>query len=197
MLELFYNFILKPKHNLYGILEKKPYGLILAILVFYQLSSYISDLLGSPSPDNLKVTLLGGFLSHLVSYVTLLVICSVVIHLSARFLGGYEHGKFRILLTAFGLSLFPSILKTPFQLLFGAFGEYTLILISISKLILIIWIIYLQVMAVRSIYLISTERSIIAYISPVLAFSFIILLVGLSTFVMILFIFKGLFSIFI
>lgn len=197
MIEQFYNFILKPKHNLYGLLEKKPYGLIIGVLIFSQLSTYISDLLSNPSIGDLKIILSSGFISHLISFIIFVLISSTIIHSSARFLGGHEHGKFRILLTAIGLSLFPSVLKTPSQILFGAFGENAFLLLSFSKLAILGWIIYLQVLAIKSIYLISIERSIIAYISPLLALTFILFLVGISTLIMIIFVFKGLISIFV
>ena len=174
MMDLFYNYIFKPKDNILNLAEKKPYLFTLGIVCFAKYSIYIASLMEKPTSDYLSSTLTSGFVGNFISFLFFLLLFSVFIHLTSRFFGG--EGKMDTLFIALGISIYPAVLYTPVSMLFNSFGALGLSLLGLSKFLILIWIIYLQILAVKNIYNLSSGKASVAYFSPfILVISLLIL----------------------
>ena len=186
--DLLYGVIVKPVDTLRYVADNKP--VLAGILIYVAVAwlgafSSLPRILG-PSGQTYELRQFPWFNPRMIAiflivgtpFISLisLVIMSGVFHLFARLLKG--KGDFAGLISASGFANFPSALATPFGLL-GLMGNgigsklYSLISFPFT-----IWVIVLQVIAIRENYKLSTGRSVATLFIPlIILVAFIVLLV--------------------
>ncbi len=152
----------------------------LGVLFFVVVTGLVALMNGIAAPATLPPEIpAGGFLVPFVVIVSLLmgfvgwVVGVAVLHLLAEFLGG--SGRVRDLFATWGYIQLPRLFTVPAALLGTAVSPFVQGTIS---LLIALWVFYLEVIAVRSIYRLSTGRAVLALIIPYVVL-FVVLVVVL------------------
>lgn len=187
-IDLLYGVITKPAKTLRHIAESKPvfiaillYATIMLINAIARLPESINIIERTLNQSNLPglnvraLATLGVIAAPFITTI-FLILLSGVLHLFAKLLKG--DGDYRGLISSLGFASFPSVLAAPFILIYLAGGIAGNILYLISKLVFGIWVIVLNIIAIRENYKFSTLRAVVTYVSPlIILFVFILLLV--------------------
>lgn len=177
-LELVYGIIFEPVKTLKKAAHHPPLVAALILVSILGLAGVLMWLLtisiilsqtagpsafGSVSSSARPLLVLGGVLIFLWSYIKWFSY-SAFISLAAEMLGGA--GKARNVAAIFGLSLIPTILIIPVQMLNHYLNSTAFILITV--LAVWIWVIALIVIGIREVHGLSTGRALLAVLSPAL-----------------------------
>jgi len=174
-LELVYGVLFEPVKTLKRVAQHPPLVVALLLVTILGLAGMamwlltISRVLNqSAAPAAMdqarSLLVLGSVLIFLWGYIKWFSY-SAFISLAAEMLGGV--GKARGVAAAVGLSLIPTILIIPVQLLNFYLASTAFLLISV--LVVWLWVTVLMVIGVREVHGFSTRRSLLAVLSPVLA----------------------------
>ena len=116
----------------------------------------------------MTVNVVAGFISW--------VVIAGILHVLAKLLGG--KGTFTELLVLMGFATLPNIFQAPVGLIAALSGSFTGVFIAMALLgILAIWVLILNVLAVREAHKFSTAMAIITLVLSVVVLSFVALIV--------------------
>jgi hypothetical protein len=194
LFDLLYGVIARPVATFKYLSVKKPW--VMAI-VLYIAVAFISAVAGVPGQqDQLSdLTKLGGnsninigaivivalvIVLPIFSFIGLLIIGGIY-HLLARAFKG--NGSYKGMISTLGFAGFPSIVSTPFSLLYfigGPIGKIIAVVTTLSVSFIVgIWILVLNILAIRENYKLSTGKAVAVCLIPVAVV--IVLLVILLT----------------
>ncbi len=175
--------IVHPVQTLRAITKEKPW--VWGIVV-YLVSSWVSFTasfltgwrslpeVSMPSGLNLSAFLVGVVLSVPIFSLVGLLVFSGIYHLIARLLKG--EGSFVGLLSGLGFASFPTILTTPFALLGVAGGIFGSFIYNLAVFAVSIWVLVLNIIAIRENYAFSTGRAVLTFFIPVILLFVLVML---------------------
>lgn len=178
VLDIAYGVLFQPARTVPRIAAGPKMGL--GVLFFVVVTGLVALMNGIAAPASLPPEIpAGGFLAPFVVIVSLLmglfgwVMGVAVLHLLAEFLGG--SGSVRDLFATWGYIQLPRLFTVPAALLGAAVSP---LVQGIMSLLIALWVLYLEVIAVRSIYRLSTGRAVLALIIPyVVLFAIVVVIV--------------------
>ncbi len=200
-LELVYGVLFEPRRTMKRVAEKPPLGLAVLIVtvlslfgtltgLFIILRFFEQSLLGTVAggfiPGGRGIVILIAVLGLLVGYARWFGY-SAVMHLVADLLGG--RGCARGVFAVAGLATLPSILKFPVQILAYWYGMESLAASAAAGLAGLaagIWSFIILVIGINQVHGLSTGRSVLVVIAPVLALIILVFLTILSILVLIM-----------
>ena len=171
ILDWLFGVLARPVGTFREIAVMKPVGwalvVYLGVLILSALVSFTS-LQASGTLDQL-----GSMLAFSVSYIFIIVssvilgllslfIATGLLHLFARLFGG--SGSYGALLSVYCFAYFPMILTVPLNLVSGFLGLFGGILSSFAVMAVSIWVLVLEVIALRESHKLSTGISILVYL---------------------------------
>lgn len=185
-LELIYGVLFEPVKTLKRAARKPPlvYALLLVVILglagvlmwLVTISSALNQTAGPSavslfSPSARPLITLGAIIIFLWGFIKWFSY-SAFISLAAEMLGGV--GRARNVAAVVGLSLIPTILIIPVQMLNYYLASAAFLFITV--LVVWVWVTALMVIGVREVHGLSTGRTLLAVLSPVLA---LVLFMGL------------------
>lgn len=178
VMEYLYGVIVNPVQTLRAISEIKPVSW--AIIIYAGIS--LLTLLANVVYDALfeaAIYIIIGLIGSLIAYFAFTGLLNVV----SRLFGG--KGSYFNLLSAIGFAYFPMIF-TPPALLIGFLGAPGAVISVLLVAAVTIWVLVLEVIALREAHLISTLKSVFAYvislfiIAVLIFMPVILILIGVS-----------------
>ncbi len=175
--------IVHPVQTLREITGEKPW--VWGIVV-YLVSSWVSFMASfltgwrnlpevfMPSELNLSAFLVGVVLSAPIFSLLGLLVISGIYHLIARLLRG--EGSFVGLLSGLGFASFPTILTAPFALLGVVGGLFGSLVYNLAVFAVSIWVLVLNIIAIRENYAFSTGKAVLTFFIPVILFFVLVML---------------------
>jgi len=175
--------IVHPVQTLREITGEKPW--VWGIVV-YLVSSWVSFMASfltgwrnlpevfMPSELNLSAFLVGVVLSAPIFSLLGLLVISGIYHLIARLLKG--EGSFVGLLSGLGFASFPTILTAPFALLGVVGGLFGSLVYNLAVFAVSIWVLVLNIIAIRENYAFSTGKAVLTFFIPVILFFVLVML---------------------
>jgi len=166
-----YGVIVKPVGTLNEIAREKPVAWGLAIYLLISLLGGAAALFNPETfavieemmhrinmPISMGVMVFGSFL---ISFIGLFILVAVL-HLFGRLFGG--NGGYWNLFSAYTFAGFPNIIGVPVMILGGMLGVAGSLISSTVGFALSIWVLVLQVIALRESHGLSTGMSILAFV---------------------------------
>jgi len=174
ILELLLYIIIHPQYALKT--KDKPLLLSLVVLVMAALSSSMGSLLVGGTSVEGNIFFFGITLNIIFLLLFWLIAVSLW-HLVAE--GFRGRGKVLELFPSIGICLFPAIFLGPLALLMTPFGSTVTKFYPLLKSIVVIWIIVLQILALRMTYEFSGTLATLSYLTPFFALLAVLALIGL------------------
>lgn len=182
LLDILYKVLVSPSRAFEEMGNKRPLGWALLTAVFIAIVIALNFI---PNPNQLLeviFTLERGSLS-----LTLIVFIWVIIFLAALFIGGgifhFIAGLFRGQGSYLGMvcglcfACFPLVFFAPLTFLRALLGSVGNILYPFGSLIFFLWVLVLEISAIRQNYCFSTSRAIATYFIPVILLIIVPLLI--------------------
>jgi hypothetical protein len=177
LLELFSGIFFQPRQTMERLAREQPLGSsVLLYLIIALLNSVVSLAFWDPSRLGLPSNLSREFLNALPRFMSYGVILSLifalftflimgaVFHLVAELMGG--RGSVISLLSALGFASLPSLLNVPVTVIVGFTG---LPIGGLLTFLFAVWVIVLQVFAVQAVYKLTTGKSVLMVLTPIIA----------------------------
>jgi len=171
ILDTLYQVLASPSAGLRGITKWRPWGWAILTAVF---ASLVVALTTFPNPSDFTRVVFGwekgsvSFVPALILWVSIFLVALLasagIFHLIALLLRG--RGSYLGMLCGLSFAAFPVVLFAPLALLRALLGFPGAILYSIGGLLLLLWILVLQVIAIRQNYGFSIGRAIATYFIP-------------------------------
>jgi hypothetical protein len=182
LFDLLYGIIAKPVNTFRYLTAEKPWvkGALIYVLISWittlaglpaQLESFEQlDALSNVSNVNLRAAaIIALVLIFPIVSAAGLFIMGGIYHLLAKLLKG--QGEFKGIIASLGFANFPSILITPFYLLYfigGSVAKAIALIITLSiSFAFGIWVLVLDVLAIRENYKLSTARAVAVCLIPI------------------------------
>lgn len=187
--DLLYGIIVKPVQTLRYLANEKPWvkGMLVYVVV-----SWIATVASLPSQSeqfeqleafsgasdfNIGAAIVLAIILLLPVFSAIgLFAISGIYHLLAKLLKG--RGDFKGIIASIGFANFPSILITPFYLFFligGSIAEVIALALTLSASFAFgIWVLALNVLAIRENYKLSTTRAVAVFLIPIAAITVLV-----------------------
>lgn len=187
LLDWLFGILARPVDTLRTVAEARPVvwailiyisiTIMAAVTSFYSLQAAgswqeVNEAFGLSIPLGLVIG--GSIFLGLIS----LFITTGLLHLFARLFGG--SGNYGGLLSAYGFAYFPMIIGVPITVLAGFIGFIGGIVSGLAGLALSVWVLVLQVIALRESHRLSTGISILVYLIQFLILIVIPVAVGIA-----------------
>ncbi|MDW7739697.1 MAG: Yip1 family protein [Bacillota bacterium] len=182
--------ITMPVATLNEVAKEKPAGLAFLVYTFVLILTSIVAVYSGAQFSSYENSMLEIGFQFPLYYIALamipfgiisLFISTLLIHLFARLFGG--KGQYWNLFSAYAFANFPMIINVPISFLLGFLGIVGGILSGLFGFALSIWILVLQVIAIRESHSLSTGMSILTYlIQVVILFAAVILVIIAAVF---------------
>ena len=173
-----FGVIARPAQTLYEISREKPVGLALLVYSVVAFLNFAISFLGDRF-DEVLISELGINIPLPVILITVifftllsLFIATALLNLMARLFGG--QGGYWHFFSAYAFAGFPLLIGVPVHFVAGFLGIFGSILSGVTSFGLAIWVLILQVIAIRESHSLTTGMSILAY------FVYLIILVVIS-----------------
>lgn len=190
-LEIIYGLLFKPSIGIRAAAEKRPFGLVVLILLFSCLAGMVAnDLIFSIDPAIALVSLSAGLGLRFLFVLTGLFLLACILHFIAEGLKG--EGKVSVFFILLCCSLLPGILVSPLSLAAACIKPFPLkvVFYLVFSMAIFIWTVLLQILALKEVYHLSSGRAILAYLILYMAASlFLFILLALSLLTLILSVF--------
>jgi hypothetical protein len=166
-----YGIITRPVATLNEIAREKPVGWGLLIYTGVTLLSWIAVIFDPATYETyqemmyllpIAIPLYAILIAILFFSFFFLFIFSLALHLIARLLGG--KGGYWNLFSAYTFASFPLIITAPITVISGFLGNFGSFLSGLTSFGISIWVLILQVIAVRESHGFSTGMSVLSYI---------------------------------
>ncbi|MDI6703840.1 MAG: YIP1 family protein [bacterium] len=165
-MELIYHFLFDPVSSIREIKKVRPCLLAGSIVILATVSGTIGNLLVTGlAPDIAKISLTLGLVIKLISIFLLWLIFTSILHFIAEGLKG--EGEVSSLFISLGFSFIPGILLTPLALISHIFGPLKVFIYLLFGVIILIWIVILQVLALKETYQLSYGKACLAFVIPI------------------------------
>lgn len=171
VIDWLFGIIVRPKETLYDIALEKPAGIAFLVYIVITMLNAVTSLYGNQAMDAIDEVMYDvGFyiapawliLAGIFFSIVSIFISTLLIHLFARLFGG--RGGYWNLFSAYAFAAFPLIIGVPVTIFFGFLGLFGDILGGLVTFGLAIWVLVLEIIAIREAHGISTGMSILAYI---------------------------------
>ncbi|PIU26011.1 MAG: hypothetical protein COW32_02845 [Candidatus Aquicultor secundus] len=186
-IDLLYGVITKPSETFRYLAETKP--VLLAFLVYIAIA-WVGAIVGIPGSINAARSLNEASRSHalnpgLIATVTIIVV-PILSAISLTIIAGIYHiialilkgkGDYVGLISALGFASFPSVFAAPFALLSLVAGLAGNVIAGIASLGFGVWVLILDIFAVRENYKFSWGRAIWTVLIPVILGIILIVLI--------------------
>jgi hypothetical protein len=183
LFDLLHGVIVKPTSTFKYVSAKKSW---VAGALIYLLSTWIGVIAGLPAQiENLKqlqTTVFSESSFVIFAVIFMVLVLPFILEFGLFFTGGIYHilaklfkgnGSYAGIIASLGFASFPQVLLTPLSLLFfveGSVGKIIAMLISFSfSSLLSIWVLVLNIFAVRENYKLSTARAAAVCLIPIAA----------------------------
>lgn len=165
-LETIYYIFTNPAIGIKGIQENRPVGWAFFVIFLAAVSTNVGGVLITPVNLNIAKAILSyGLLARVIFIIGIWIVGTALIHLFAEWFDG--EGRVSTLFTAVGFSSLPAILIAPFALsIQNCSGTIKILLFILFNLIILIWIVRLQIIAIKEIYHVSTFRAMMIISTP-------------------------------
>ena len=171
ILDTLYQVLASPSAGFRGITRRRPLRWAMLTAVFISL---VFALTTFPNPSDFTRVVFGwekgsvSFVPALILWASILLVALLasagIFHLIALLLRG--RGSYLGMLCGLSFAAFPVVLFAPLAVLRALLGFPGAILYFVGGLVLLLWILVLQIIAVRQNYGFSTRRAIAAYCIP-------------------------------
>lgn len=169
-LAIVYELLVKPRVGIRAAAQKHSLGLAVFIVFISSASGTVANaLVFSQDPTLALISLSSGLIFRILSVFVGLFLLACILHFVAEGLNG--EGRVSLLFIALGCSLLPGILISPLSLIAAAIGPFPLRVgfYLISEMVIFLWMVTLQIMAVKEVYRLSSGRAILTYLIPQIA----------------------------
>lgn len=163
-----YGVIVSPVQTLRAVSENKPVLWAIIIYTGVSLLTLLANTIGYAAPKTAAYVII-GLVGSLAAYFAF----TGLLHIVSRLLGG--KGSYFNLFSAIGFAYFPMIFTLP-ALLIGFLGAPGAAISGLFVAAVTIWVLVLEVIALREAHLISTLKSIFVYISSLLFIAVVIVI---------------------
>jgi len=167
-MDTIYYLLTTPREGFRRIINNNPVSLFVFLLVLISTSLSISTKI--ISPFGMSLNYFGLFISVLTLIFLLtfkIIFVTLIFNYSAECFGGRASSGSAFL--GFGFSFLPFIFSAPFIIISLLIDQpFKGMLCFLIFLFLSIWVLILQITAIREIYSLTAGRAFIAYISPIL-----------------------------
>ncbi len=182
--EVLYDIIVAPKEGIqkFRLLRKNLLISIIIVLIGIFSQTLASLIINSPPLGYLTFFLSFGFISKFLFILSFWIFLAAMFHFLASWSGGT--GKVKELFILLGIGFIPCSLLPAGAILAKALGPTGYMLYAIFYLFLLVWFVRLQILSLKEVYSIPTEKAFFIYIAPLLiavAFGFILFLLGIGS----------------
>jgi hypothetical protein len=182
LFDLLYGVIIRPVATFKYLSVKKPW---IMATVLYVVIAFISAIAGVPGQQDqlselTKLSNNSDINIGAIAIVALVVVLPIFSFIGLFFIGGIYHllakafkgdGSYKGIISALGFAGFPSIVSTPFSLLYfigGPIGKIVAVATTLSISFAVgIWVLILNILAIRENYRLSTGKAVAVCLIPV------------------------------
>ncbi len=182
--EILYTLIITPKDGIqkFRLFDKALLISIVTVLLAIFSQTLALSIINPPVSNYLAFSLSFGLISKFLLFSIFWMFITAIFHFFASWSKGLTKAK--ELFVLIGIDFFPLLLLPAVAILSKALGNFEGFVYFMLNLFLLVWVIRLQILSLKELYTLTTEKAFFIFIAPgliLLAFGTILTIIGIGS----------------